>query len=168
MRAELLWLENPEVFRVNRLDAHSDHHFYETEQDALEGRETLRQSLNGTWKFAWSKCPGQRPADFYEETASLEGFGTIEVPGHMETQGYDRIQYINTMYPWDGHAFLKPGQIDWNHDPVGSYVREFDLEPALVGKPRCDFISGRGAGNLRLAERRFYRIRRGYVYAVGL
>lgn len=134
MRAELSWLENPEVFRVNRLDAHSDHHFYETEQDALEGRETLRQSLNGTWKFAWSKCPGQRPADFYEETASLEGFGTIEVPGHMETQGYDRIQYINTMYPWDGHAFLKPGQIDWNHDPVGSYVREFDLEPALVGK----------------------------------
>lgn len=134
MRAELSWLENPEVFRVNRLDAHSDHHFYETEQDALEGRETLRQSLNGTWKFAWSKCPGQRPADFYEETASLEGFGTIEVPGHMETQGYDRIQYINTMYPWDGHDFLKPGQIDWNHDPVGSYVREFDLEPALVGK----------------------------------
>ena len=134
MRAELSWLENPEVFRVNRLDAHSDHHFYETEQDALEGKETLRQSLNGTWKFAWSKCPDQRPADFYEENAKLDGFGTIEVPGHMETQGYDRIQYINTMYPWDGHAFLKPGQIDWNHDPVGSYVREFDLEPALVGK----------------------------------
>ena len=33
-----------------------------------------------------------------------------------------------------GHAFLRPGQIDWNHDPVGSYVREFDLEQALVGK----------------------------------
>ena len=28
------------IFRANRLDAHSDHHFYETEQDALEGTET--------------------------------------------------------------------------------------------------------------------------------
>lgn len=143
MRADLSWLENPEIFRVNRLDAHSDHHFYETEQDALAGRETLRQSLNGTWKFAWSKCPTERPADFYEETADLSGFGTIEVPGHMEMQGYDRIQYINTMYPWDGHAFLKPGEIDWNHDPVGSYVKEFDLEPGLIGKRVC--ISFQGA-----------------------
>lgn len=30
--AELIWLEDPEVFQVNRLDAYSDHHFFEKEE----------------------------------------------------------------------------------------------------------------------------------------
>ena len=29
---QLSWLENPEVFAVNRLPAHSDHRFYESEE----------------------------------------------------------------------------------------------------------------------------------------
>ena len=29
IKPSLDWLENPEVFRVNRVDAHSDHWFYE-------------------------------------------------------------------------------------------------------------------------------------------
>ena len=52
MEPNLAWLEDPQVFRVNRLDAHSDHHFYESTEDMKAGKETLRQSLNGTWKFA--------------------------------------------------------------------------------------------------------------------
>ena len=24
------------------------------------------------------------------------------VPGHIELAGYDKIRYINTMYPWEG------------------------------------------------------------------
>lgn len=142
MKAELAWLENPEVFRVNRLDAHSDHRSYETEEDFRAGREGLRQSLNGTWRFAWSPCPERRPAEFYQEHADLAGFGSIEVPGHIELQGYDQIQYINTMYPWDGHAFLRPPHIDWEHAPVGSYVKEFDLEPGLAGKRVCISFQG--------------------------
>lgn len=30
---QLEWLENPEVFQVNRLDAHSDHMYYQSEED---------------------------------------------------------------------------------------------------------------------------------------
>ena len=29
MKADIRWLDDPQVFRVNRLDAHSDHKFYE-------------------------------------------------------------------------------------------------------------------------------------------
>ena len=105
MHAELSWLENPEVFRVNRLDAHSDHHFYEREEDMKAERETLYQSLNGIWKFCWSERPADRPVDFYREDADLAGFGEISVPGHIELSGYDKIHYINTMYPWEGHIF---------------------------------------------------------------
>ena len=28
MNANIKWLDNPEIFRVNQLDAHSDHSYY--------------------------------------------------------------------------------------------------------------------------------------------
>ena len=62
------WLENPEVFRVNRLDAHSDHWFYDNlEEMYLEEKMPLRQCLNGKWKFAYSENPSLRLKDFYKE-----------------------------------------------------------------------------------------------------
>ena len=46
------WLENPEIFRVNRIDAHSDHLYYEKEEDISLGYDMpLRQYLNGKCLF---------------------------------------------------------------------------------------------------------------------
>ena len=131
MLPDIKWLEDSTVFRVNRLDAHSDHICYAAPE---EKESSLRQSLDGQWRFCWSKNPDSRPAGFWKEGFDLSGFGTIQVPGHMETQGYDTIHYTNKLYPWDGHAELRPPKIDWEHNPVGSYVREFDLEPGLIGR----------------------------------
>ena len=138
---ELNWLEDPRVFAVNRLDAHSDHTWHTPEG-------SLRQNLDGSWRFAYSPCPAARPADFWQADASLDGFGEIAVPGHIEMQGYGQIQYINTMYPWDGRHFLRPPQIPWDDTPVGSYVRTFTLDPALEGKRVCVSFQG--------VERAFY------------
>ncbi len=135
-------MENPEVFQVNRLDVHSDHHVYLTEEEWQNKRESLRQSLNGTWKFKWSRNLAERPEKFMEEGYSMEEFSEIQVPGHMELQGYDHIQYINTMYPWDGHIFLRPPHVDKEYNPVGSYVKEFDLEDGLKGKRICISFQG--------------------------
>ncbi|USF27015.1 Beta-galactosidase [Firmicutes bacterium ASF500] len=143
MKADLNWLTDPTVFRVNRLDAHSDHVCYESPEEMATGKTSLRQSLDGMWRFAWSKRPADRPADFWQKNFDDFDFGIIQVPGHMELQGYGQIQYINTLYPWDGHAELRPPEIDWEDCPVGSYVREFDLEPGLLGKSVC--ISFQGA-----------------------
>lgn len=88
---------------------HSDHHFFDGEETYQKQEESLCQCLNGTWQFAWSKNPAGRPADFYREDADVSGFGTIQVPGHMELAGFDRIHYINTMYPWEGRV-SKTGQ----------------------------------------------------------
>ena len=142
MQAELNWLEDPAVFQVNRLPAHSDHTWYRSEQELASGCQALRQSLNGRWLFAWRPAPAARPADFYREDFDLSAFGGIQVPGHIELQGFGQIQYINTMYPWDGRSFLRPPQIDWNDDPVGSYVTFFDLEQALQGKRVCISFQG--------------------------
>ena len=136
---DLAWLENPEVYAVNREKAHSDHVFYESAQ-AMEagvkagGAMDLRQSLDGAWRFAYADCPSRRQADFYKADFDLEGMDEIQVPGHIQTQGYDKRQYINTMYPWDGHSELRPPHIDWEYNPVASYVKEFDLKEELRGK----------------------------------
>ena len=142
MEANLNWLADPAVFQVNRLDAHSDHVCYASAEEAERGESSLRQSLDGAWRFAWSRNPAARPADFWREDFDDSGFGTILVPGHMETQGYGQIQYINTLYPWDGRAELRPPEMDWEDCPVGSYVREFDLDPGLRGKRVCVSFQG--------------------------
>ena len=132
--ADLAWLENPEVFAVNRLEAHSDHRFYESREEADGGIMKLRQSLNGIWKFSYAPKPEQRKKDFYKPERSLGDFGEITVPGHIELQGYGKCQYINTMYPWEGHSEIKPPHVDWEDNPVGSYVKEFETDAALKNK----------------------------------
>ena len=112
MKAELKWLEDPRVFRINRLDAHSDHMYYGSEAEMEAGKSRFMQSLNGTWRFAWSRCPKERPADFFKEGYDTGKWDFIQVPGHMELQGYDKIHYINTMYPWDCLLYTSPSPRD--------------------------------------------------------
>ena len=69
-------------------------------------------------------------------------FDSIEVPGHIQTQGYDRCQYINTMYPWDGTEYLRPPMVSKEYNPMGSYVKYFVLEKNLQDKPV--FVSFQG------------------------
>ena len=149
---DLAWLDDPEVFRVGQIKAHSDHHFFDGEETYQKQEESLYQCLNGTWQFAWSKNPAGRPADFYREDADVSGFGTIQVPGHMELAGFDRIHYINTMYPWEGHEYRRPAKTGFGeqkgqfseaeYNPVGSYRRVFDLKPALRNRRVCISFEG--------------------------
>lgn len=137
------WLENPEVFRVNRIDAHSDHWFYENLNEIdLEDKMPLRQYLNGKWRFSYSENPSLRVKDFYKEDFNVDGFDYIEVPGHIQLQGYDKCQYINTMYPWEGHDELRPPHISKTYNPVGSYVKYFEVNEGL--KDKQTFISFQG------------------------
>lgn len=143
MNPSLDWLENPEIFRVNRIDAHSDHWFYEKmDQLNLEDNMPLKQNLNGKWRFSYSENPSLRIKDFYKEDFDVSGFDYIEVPGHIQLQGYDKCQYINTMYPWEGHDELRPPHISKTYNPVGSYVKFFDVKDELKNKQT--FISFQG------------------------
>lgn len=129
------WLENPEVFGVNRVKAHSDHRFYGSREEMEQGGEgSFYTSLNGTWRFAYAGNRRERPEGFYRAEYDLSGMGTIEVPGHMELQGHGQKQYINTMYPWDGQDELRPPRISGENCPVGCYVREFTLKEDWEGK----------------------------------
>ncbi len=135
-KAELSWLADPEVFAVNRKCAHSDHLYYESIKEAEEMADMpLRQSLNGTWYFTYAKNPSLRVKDFYKKEFDCRSFDCIQVPGHIQLQGYDRCQYINTMYPWDGSEYLRPPMISEEYNPVGSYVKYFEVDENLKRKP---------------------------------
>ena len=143
IKPTLDWLENPEIFRVNRIDAHSDHWFYEKmDQLKLEDNMALKQNLNGKWRFSYSENPSLRIKDFYTEDFDVSGFDYIQVPGHIQLQGYDKCQYINTMYPWEGHDELRPPHISKTYNPVGSYVTFFDVKEELKNKQT--FLSFQG------------------------
>jgi beta-galactosidase len=130
------WLSDVSVFAVNRLPAHSDHSYYRTLAEAKQrGQMAMRHSLNGAWKFNYAVNPASRPADFYRADYSCAGWGDIQVPGHIQTQGYGQMQYVNTMYPWDGHEELRPPHISEDNNPVGSYVRSFTLPQEMRAKP---------------------------------
>ena len=112
MEPLLEWLKDPEVFRVNREEAHSDHRFYETEMErAALDEPCRRQMLNGAWKFTYAENPALRDKEFYRMDHGLSEYGEIEVPGHIQLQGYDCCQYVNTNYPWDGREFLRPPMV---------------------------------------------------------
>ncbi|MCR1842091.1 glycoside hydrolase family 2 TIM barrel-domain containing protein [Murimonas intestini] len=146
MKADIKWLDDPEVFRVNQLPAHSDHRFFANEQEYKSGQSSFSQSLNGTWKFKYSENAKSRPAEFYKEEYDRSGFDEIQVPGHIELAGYDKIHYINTMYPWEGHRYRRPAGVpddqhmgagmfsEDDYNPAGSYVTRFDLDEGLIGK----------------------------------
>lgn len=142
MNATIDWLDDPEVFRVNQLEAHSDHVIYGSKSEINIASSRI-QSLNGIWKFKYSKNAQSRPVDFYKKDFDSSDFDEIAVPGHIELAGYDKIHYINTMYPWEGHEFRRPpfttasiaqtkglfSQAEYN--PVGSYLTTFRLDEKM-------------------------------------
>ena len=146
MNADMKWLDNPEIFRVNQLDAHSDHNYYISYEDIKKKENHLQQSLNGQWEFNFSKNVMSRQEKFYEDNFDASNFDKIMVPGHIELAGYDKIRYINTMYPWEGKeyhrgAYSMEGTGDEagmfseaEYNPVGSYIKKFDLDQQLCGK----------------------------------
>lgn len=145
VKAELKWLDDPTVFRVGQLPAHSDHVAYLNENEAQKQQSSLYQSLNGDWKFHFAKDPTARATGFYQKDCDISGFDSIQVPGHIELADYSQLHYINTFYPWEGKEYrrppytlgkgLQPGIFSAGQDnSVGAYVKNFTLAPQLHGK----------------------------------
>ena len=112
-------LNDTKVFEINRCKAHSDHYF--------EGYNTFKYSLNGNWKFSYSDNLDNVEKNFYKEDFNVDEWAEIKVPGHIQMQGYDRPQYVNTIYPWDGCENVPEGQAPKDFNPVGSYVKFLEL-----------------------------------------
>lgn len=143
-RQKVYW-EDETRFEENKEKGHATYLPYPSEQAMLadaafyatpwvDCQSASVCSLNGDWFFHWVSEPSQRPQNFYQESYDVSGWDRIPVPSNWEMQGYDRPIYANVEYP---HANMPPyiearpgfndGGKNYGINPVGSYVRFFDL-----------------------------------------
>ena len=127
-------IADPEFFRENRLDAHSDHVCYADREEKEREESSLRYSLDGVWKFAYARNFASSITDFETMEYDCNGWEEIRVPAHIQMEGYDVPQYVNTQYPWDGREEIEPGQIPERFNPTASYVKYFRLPQQMSGK----------------------------------
>lgn len=135
-------LKDPAFFGENRVKAHSDHKFYANEVDFARKVESFKESLDGVWKFHYARNMDEAPRDFQKDEVDCKGWEDIRVPAHIQMEGYDKPQYVNVQYPWDGHEVIEPGEIPTRFNPTASYVQYFHVPARFAG--RRVFISFQG------------------------
>ena len=91
------YLNDPKIVSVNTVDAHSDHKYFESLEEFSEGEMKLRQSLNGKWKIHYAQNTNQVLKDFYKTEFDETDLNFINVPGHLELQGFGSPQYVNIL-----------------------------------------------------------------------
>lgn len=136
-------VKNPEYFCDGRMEAYSDHAYYASETDMLDGESLFAESLNGIWKFHYARNFGAVIRGFEKEEYCCASWDDIRVPAHIQMEGYDVPQYANTQYPWEGREDIRPGEIPEYFNPVASYVKYFSVPERMKGKRI--FVSFQGA-----------------------
>ena len=136
-------VKDPEYFRDGRLDAHSDHVYYASEEEVWDKETSYRESLNGLWKFQYARNYESAIPGFEAEEYNCKDWEDIYVPAHIQMEGYDAPQYANVQYPWEGHEEIHPGEIPTHFNPTASYVKYFTVPEQMQGKRL--FISFQGA-----------------------
>ena len=101
----------------------------DVERFAVNPATERRVSLNGTWKFLYSKNNDECPADFYKPGYNIRKWKDIKVPGSWELQGFDAPIYTDTRYPFPAN----PPYVPTDYNPVGAYVHEFSVPQGWDG-----------------------------------
>ncbi|MCG8410776.1 MAG: DUF4981 domain-containing protein [Bacteroidales bacterium] len=127
-----IW-ENPEKVNKNREEPHTLLIPYDNFEQAKEFNYFLSksfQSLNGEWKFNYSKSKSDKPKGFYSNSFDISSWESIKVPGNWEIQGFGTPYYLDEEYPFtpDPPHFKK---ID---NPVGCYKRAFIIPDSWNNK----------------------------------
>lgn len=94
-------------------------------------------TLNGKWKFHWTKNPDKRPKDFFQNDFAVQGWNDINVPGNWERQGYGLPIYVNETYEFDDKLFpfkKNPPLVPYAQNEVGSYRRTFTIPSTWKGR----------------------------------
>lgn len=127
-------VKDPQFFKENVLPAHSAQRIYRNKKEYMRRQSSLIKSLNGVWKFSYAVNINSAIDGFEKDAYDCRCWEDIRVPAHIQMEGYDIPQYVNTQYPWDGREEIEPGQIPGRFNPVASYVKYFELPESMKGK----------------------------------
>lgn len=119
------WVKDPKVFNINREKAHASIHRYASLEEMHTNKSSYIYSLNGKWKFHYANGFNQLIKDFFNKDYNSDNWDEINVPGHIQLQGYGTPMYVNQIYPWSAIEQIIPGEIP-EHNPIGSYITYFD------------------------------------------
>ena len=104
---------------IEGVSLEEDKAFYES----YLNKKSLRTSLNGSWKILYQKV--------FDEFVLEKDFNTkdlkeIILPSHIELNGFQKPQYVNYMYPWEGKENLKIGELP-KTNPSATLVKVIEI-----------------------------------------
>ncbi|MBP3228119.1 MAG: discoidin domain-containing protein [Bacteroidaceae bacterium] len=149
--------QSPDSLAYNKLQPHAWFFSFagtDAARKVLPEHSVFWQSLNGTWKFRWSRNPDIRPRAFMAPDYDVSRWDDIEVPMSWNVAGlqpngamrYGRPIYSNQRVifqhsvaegDWQGGVMRTPPQ-DWltfrDRNEVGSYRRTFTIPASWAGR----------------------------------
>lgn len=149
-----IW-KKPDIVQENRLPQRAYYIPYPTAEKAKRGirqESPFYRLLNGDWSFLYFDSVYDVPDKLFSETAEIDGWDTIPVPGCWQCYGYGQIMYSNTEYPFPADPPYLPRE-----NAAGVYAVDFTVtaeerkrETHLVfeGVSSCFvlYVNGRSAG----------------------
>lgn len=126
--------ENQYVLSVNREPARASFTPYASTPGDMQ------MSLDGMWKFNWTKTPGEQPADFYKKDFDDTGWVNFPVPADWEVNGYGTPIYSSSGYTFkiDPPFVMKEPKRKYTayieRNPTGCYRRTFTVPAEWRGK----------------------------------
>ena len=131
--------ENQEMIGMNKLPGHATFITYPDMESALADTSVschspYYQSLDGNWKFEWSKNPASTPKNFYASNYDDRKWADVKVPGVWQLEGFGKAIYLNSRYPFQpDQKKLNPPHIPQDYDPTGAYRTTFTIPDSWDG-----------------------------------
>ncbi|MFI3259034.1 MAG: glycoside hydrolase family 2 TIM barrel-domain containing protein [Rikenellaceae bacterium] len=105
--AEVEKWRDPTIFEINKEKAHAEFTTYKSREAALmplnlenPWHSEFYRSLNGEWEFNWYGDLLAIPSDWYAVESSVKSWGKMPVPGIWQSNGFDRLYYLNPEMPF--------------------------------------------------------------------
>ena len=142
------WEDN-HVLQINREPARA----YFIPYGQTQGDRML--SLNGDWRFRWTKTPDERIRDFYRVDYDDSQWAILPIPANWEVNGYGTPIYVSAGYPFkiDPPYVTREPKKDWTtyeeRNPTGQYRRTFVLPDGWHATVPDGSPSGNGQTFLR-------------------
>lgn len=129
--------KDPRVNAINRAPMHSNYFAYESQAKAEAGDKAHSDkylSLNGKWKFFWTRDLDGRPEGFQAPEFNDKAWNEMPVPGIWELYGYGDPTYVNMKYPWENQFRNNPPYVPEVNNHSGSYRKSFTVPAEWKGR----------------------------------
>jgi len=119
--------ENPEVFGINKLEAHAHFIPFQNQESALSfdvTRSDRYQLLNGYWDFKFLNNPDDTPKEFFALEYDISSWDSIPVPSNWQLEGHGMPIYANVSMPFESN----PPFVPHAGNETGLYRHTFNVD----------------------------------------